>query len=163
MKEMRCWPSVIPRRKQVVERTVYGVRSRLSLRMFSEGCFLPCAAAYYLSLLSMRKIEDKRKKLAATQSCGIRTAKLRYSHGKIGGCGRGNMLKYRHRRRCLYGFLAETAGIPESRKTVSGRSGSSAWCFPSVCLKMGAGGFPNLKIPHQNPRLHYFQTIQFWR
>lgn len=23
--------------------------------------------------------------------------------------------------------------------------------------------FPNLKIPPQNPRLHYFQTIKFWR
>ena len=30
-------------------------------------------------------------------------------------------------------------------------------------IKVGKRGFPNLKIPHQNPRLHYFQTIQFWR
>lgn len=24
-------------------------------------------------------------------------------------------------------------------------------------------GVPNLKIPPQNPRLHYFQTKHFWR
>ena len=38
----------------------------------------------------------------------------------------------------------------------AGRLGNSG---PQV----GEGSFPNLKIPPQNPRLHYFQTKQFWR
>ena len=30
-------------------------------------------------------------------------------------------------------------------------------------VRITEGGFQNLKIPHPNPRLHYFQIIQFWR
>ena len=49
------------------------------------------------------------------------------------------------------------------KRAFAGGACREAVCDKAGGVEVGNGGFPNLKIPPQNPRLHYFQTIQFWR
>ena len=56
-------------------------------------------------------------------------------------------------------FTAAAAG----EESDTGTSGKQPWSQCAERITVGVRSFPNLKIPPQNPRLHYFQTKQFWR
>ena len=46
---------------------------------------------------------------------------------------------------------------------ISGCTGEKSNGYQAGGVPLGEWSFPNLKIPPQTPRLHYFQTKQFWR
>ena len=56
------------------------------------------------------------------------------------------------------GYWNESQAAARARGADTGRAGRYAARHAADRQQLGDWGFPNLKIPHQNPCLHYFQT-----